>query len=59
MELLLIAVAGGVILAVVLMVLMWKIVSRAVDNGMDWLIHTFGNERAAREVEAKWRKKED
>ena len=57
MELLFIAVVGGIALAAVLMVLIWKIVSRAVDNGMDWLIHTFGNKSAAREVEEKWREK--
>jgi hypothetical protein len=26
----------------------------AVVDGLDWLILTFGNERAAREVEEKW-----
>ena len=50
MELLIAAVAGGVALAAVLMTVIWKIVSRAVDNGLDWLVYTFGNERAAREV---------
>jgi hypothetical protein len=35
-----------------------KIVSAAVENGLDWLIHTFGNESAAREVKEKWREKE-
>jgi hypothetical protein len=30
-----------------------KIVSGAVENRLDWLIHTFGNESAAREVKEK------
>ena len=35
-----------------------KIVSAAVENGLDWLIHAFGNESAAREVKEQWREKE-
>lgn len=58
MELLLAAIIGGFLLAVLLMIVLWKIVSAAVENGLDWLIHTFGNERAVREVEEKWRKRE-
>lgn len=58
MELIIAAVVGGVLLAIVLMKLIWNVVSRAVDNGMDWLIHTFGNERAAKEIEEKWRHRE-
>lgn len=54
MELLIAGVIGGVLLAVVLWKLIWSIVSRAVDNGTDLLIHTFGSERAAKEVEEKW-----
>ena len=53
MELLIAAVVGGVALASVLMLVIWKVVSSAVDNGLDWLIHTFGNERAARAVEER------
>lgn len=45
------AAVGGVLLAVVLMTVIWKIVSPAVDNGLNWLIHTFGNERSAKEGE--------
>lgn len=59
MELLIAAVIGGVLLALVLLRLIWTVVSAAVDNGLDWLIHTFGNERAAREVEEKWRARGD
>lgn len=55
MELLIAAVIGGILLALVLLKLIWTVVSAAVDNGLDWLIHTFGNERAAREIEDKWR----
>ena len=40
-ELLVVAVLGGVALAIVLALGIWQIVSRAVDNGLDWLIHTF------------------
>ena len=58
MELLIVAIIGGVGLAVVLMVLIWKIVGGAVENGLDWLIYTFGNERAAKDIEAKWRERE-
>lgn len=55
MELIIVGVIGGVLLAVVLWKLIWMVVSGAVDNGVDWLIHTFGNETAARKVEEKWR----
>ncbi len=58
MELLIAAVIGGLLLAIVLMRLIWTIVSGAVDNSLDWLIHTFGNENAARRVEEKWRQRE-
>lgn len=59
MELVIAAVIGGVILALLLLKLIWTVVSAAVDNGLDWLIHTFGNDRAAREVEEKWRTRGD
>jgi hypothetical protein len=55
LEFLVAAVIGGVVFAVLLMAVVWRIVSLAVDNGLDWLIHTFGNERAAKRVEEKWR----
>jgi hypothetical protein len=55
-ELLIIAVAGGVLFGLVLLSLIWKIVSRAVDNGLDWMIHNFGNEQAARRIEEKRRR---
>ena len=58
MEWLLIAVGAGVLLAVVLIVVIWKIVGGAVENGLDWLIYTFGNERAAKSVEDKWRERD-
>jgi hypothetical protein len=57
MELLIAPVIGGILLAGVLMTLIWKVVSQAVDNGLDWLIHTFGNEAAAKEVEEKWQRR--
>lgn len=58
MELLIAAVVGGVILALVLARVIWVVVSRAVDNGLDWLVVNFGNERAAKRVEEKWRARE-
>lgn len=59
MELIIAGVIGGVLLAVVLWKLIWIVVSRAVDNATDWLVHSFGNERAAKEVEDKWRKRDE
>lgn len=58
MELLIAAVAGGVILALGLARVIWVVVSRAVDNGLDWLVVNFGNDRAAKRVEEKWRSRE-
>lgn len=58
MKLLIVAVVGGVILALVLSRAIWMVVSRAVDNGLDWLVFNFGNERAAKRVEEKWRQGE-
>jgi hypothetical protein len=34
-----------------------EIVSAAVETRLDWLIHTFGNESAAREAKENWREK--
>ena len=56
MELLIGAALAGVALAVVVMVMIWRVVSRAVDNGLDWLIHTFGNDPADSRIEEKWRR---
>lgn len=53
MELVIGAVVAGFLFALFLAFLIWKVVSRAVDNGVDWLIQTFGNERASREVEER------
>lgn len=58
MEFLVGAVVAGIVLAAGLWLLLWRIVSRAVDNGLDWLIHTFGNEEAAKRVEEKWRRRD-
>jgi hypothetical protein len=54
LELLVVAVIGGVVLAFALLAIIWRVVSRAVDNGVDWLIYYFGNESAAKMVEDKW-----
>jgi hypothetical protein len=51
MEFLIAAVIGGVALAAALLVVTWRIVSAAVDNGIDWPTHTLGNGSAAHEVE--------
>jgi hypothetical protein len=53
MELLIAAVVAGIVFAVAIMVVIY----RAVGAAFDWLIYTFGNERAAREVEERWRSK--
>ena len=58
MELLIAAIIGGALLAAALMIVIWKVVSGAVDNGLDWLIHNFGNEQAARRIEEKWRSRD-
>jgi Reverse transcriptase-like len=52
-ELVIAAAVGGVLL-VVLMTVIWKIVSPARRQRLTWLIHTFGNERSAKEVEERW-----
>jgi len=57
MELLIAAVVTGVVIAVALAVTLWKVIARAVDNAFDWLISTFGNERASREVEERRRRR--
>lgn len=59
MELIIGGIIGGILLAIFLMKLIWSVVSPAVENGTDWLIHTFGNERAAKEVEEKWQERGD
>lgn len=57
MELLILAVVGLVVGAAIA-VTVWIVIWRATGNAFDWLIHTFGNERAAAEIEKKWREKE-
>lgn len=48
MELLVIAVLGGIFLAVVLFRLIQVVTYRAVDNLIDWLVYTFGSDEAVR-----------
>jgi hypothetical protein len=48
MELLVIAVIGGVLLAAVLLRLIQVVTFRAVDNLIDWLVYTFGSDEAVR-----------
>ena len=57
MEFLIAAVVAGIVLAVALMTMLWKVFSRAFNNGFEWLIHTFGNEQAAKKIEEKWRQR--
>ena len=54
MELLIVAGVVAVVIVALLSV-MWKVFSKAFDNGFEWLIHTFGNEQAAKKIEEKWR----
>ena len=56
MEFVIGAAVAGVLLAAALWVALWQVVSRAVDNLLDWLIHTFGNPEAAKRIEEKWRR---
>ena len=58
MELLIGAVVAGILLAAALWIVLWRVVSGAVDNGLEWLIQNFGNEEAARRVEEKWRRRD-
>lgn len=53
MELVIAAVVGGALLAAGFFVVIWKVVSAAVDNLLDLAVLNFGNERAARRVEEK------
>lgn len=47
MELIAIALIGGVAVAVILAWLIYVVVGRAVDNLIAWAIENFGNESAA------------
>ena len=58
MEFLVAALIGGVVLAAAVTTVLWKVFSSAFDNGLDWLIHTFGNEQAAKRIEEKWRQQD-
>ena len=58
MELILAALGAGVLLSIVVLAAAWKVFSKAFDNGLDWLIHTFGNEQAAKKIEEKWRSRQ-
>ena len=58
MELLVIAVSGGIVLGLGLFAVIFKVVGAALDNLLDWLIHTFGNERATKELEDKRKPRE-
>jgi hypothetical protein len=50
-----IVLVGGAVLAGAIWLVIWK----ATGNAFDWLIHTFGNERAAAEIEERWRRQEE
>ena len=53
MELALVAILGGVVLALALARVIWIVISQAVDNLLAWAIYTFGNDEAVK------RRKED
>ncbi len=53
MELLLIAVIGGIFLAVALLRLIQVVTFRVVDNLIDWLVYTFGSDDAIRRREQR------
>ena len=38
------------ILSIAFTIVLWNVVSHAVNNAFDWLILTFGNEEAARRL---------
>ena len=48
MELLIAAVVGGLFLALLVMVVLWRTISAAVDNFLRWLNYNFGNDRSDR-----------
>ena len=58
MELLLAGAIAGILLALALARVIWIVISQAVDNLVDWAILSFVNERAARAVQDKLRRKE-
>ncbi len=46
MEILIAGVVGGILLALVLLRVIFLVVGSAVDNLLDWLVLTFGNDEA-------------
>ena len=58
MELILIALVGGILLALVLGRLIMVITSRAVDNLIDWLVYTFASDEAVRRREREIRRRD-
>lgn len=58
MEFLIIAVIGGLFLAIIIISVLWVVISRAVDNGVGWLISNFGNEQAVKRQEKERRRRE-
>jgi len=51
-ELIIAGIIGGILLALALAKLIYEVVSHAVDNLLDWVIHTFGNAEAVEKREA-------
>lgn len=49
----------GMALAIAVVVTILKLVWHATGNLLDWLIYTFGNEDAAREVKKRWETDDD
>ena len=58
MELVVIALVGGVLLALVLGYLIMVITGRAVDNLIDWLVYTFASDEAVRRREREIRRRD-
>ncbi len=47
-----------ILLVAAIFIATWKIVGAAVENVLDWLIYTFGNDRAVEQLEEKWRQRD-
>lgn len=51
MELLIGAAIAGVVFALAVFVVLYRVIGRAVDNLLRWLITTFGNESSRRRLD--------
>ncbi len=53
MEIIFVGVLGGILLAGVLGRVIYVVVTRAVDNAIDWAIYNFGNDDAVTRLKSK------